>query len=426
VSDSDISDDIVADELPQHLKPVPPLRADFRPWHRVRKQFIREKQWNHEIHFLTKQLRRELQKDASEWGAGTTPGEPALSTGPVPETLIIERPLRCFVLPGDELLDIRCLWQKLEGEGCFIRFLGFNSTLNTPERQERMALTEGAVTQLAKISKDSHVTGDRFQDIARNNTQAYRLFRQYGPYDVINLDLCDSLVPRGKAGETGANYSALHQVLIYQSQHQRTPWLLFATTQVDRETVDQTELDKLGGPTRKNFDAHPEFASALGGRLPANCFSSQAHSVDISEFTPNHLVEVFGIILGKWLVDILQSASPRCSVKLLPSYRYVIRPDKSVEMLSLGFRVTPHFAPPTDQTGISSLKLGPANSPSEKEIAVDMVEVASRIRNVDVILAGDLELRDNLVRSKADLLSAAGFDSDAYRKWVADGELEAS
>jgi hypothetical protein len=289
-----------------------------------------------------------------------------------------------------------------------------------------MALTEGAVTQLAKISKDSHVTGDRFQDIARNNTQAYRLFRQYGPYDVINLDLCDSLVPRGKAGETEANYSALHQLLIYQSQHQRTPWLLFATTQVDRETVDQAELDKLGLPTKENFNAHPEFASALGSRLPANCFASQEHSLDVSEFTPNHLIEVFGVILGKWLVNILQSASPRCSLKLLSSYRYVIRADKSVEMLSLGFRVTPHFAAPTDQTGISSLKLGPANIPSEKEIAIEMLNVASHIRNVDEILAADVALRDRLMEAKAELLSAVGFDPDAYRQWVANGELEAS
>ncbi len=425
MADSDISDDIVADELPQHVKPVPPLRSDFRPWHRVRKQFIREKQWNHEIHFLAKQLRKDLQKDASEWGAASASEAETSLAGPIPETLIIERPLRCFVLPGDELLDIRCLWQKLENEGCFIRFLGFNSTLVTPEQHERMALTEGAVTQLAKISKDSHVTGDRFQDIARNNTQAYRLFRQYGPYDVINLDLCDSLVPRGRAGETEANYTALHQLLIYQSQHQRTPWLLFATTQVDRETADQAELDKLGGPTRKNFDTHPEFAGVLRSRLPASCFASQTHSVDISEFTPSHLVEAFGVILGKWLVNILQSASPRCSVKLLSSYRYVIRADKSVEMLSLGFRVTPHFAPPTDQTGNSSLKPDTRIVPSEKEIAVDMATVASQIRDVDDILAADAPLRDSLVQAKAELLSAVGFDADAYRKWVADGEVEA-
>lgn len=421
-SDSDLGDDLVAAELPRHLPPPGALRTEFKPWHRVRKQFIRERQWNHEIHHLAQRLRRDLQTEESEWGAAPTGGAAAVQE--VPEALRIERPLRCLLLPGDELLDIRCLWQKLQSEGCYLRFLGFNSALATDERRRQMEVTESAVTQLDKICKDSHVTHDTFQEIARNTTQAYRLFRQYGPYDVVNLDLCDSLVPRGQAGETQANFSALYQLLHYQIQHQKSSWLLFATTQVDRSTANQPEINKLAQPTRSNCDQHAAFAEALGKIIPAAAFSSADHSLDISHLDGGHLVRVFGVVLGKWLVNTLSTASPRCAVKLLTSYRYVIRPDTGIEMLSLGFRITPHYAPPVDQTGLSNLQSAARPFPSELETALAFVSVAERIRDVDELLAADAAAREALMNSMADLLAAAGFDRDAYLRWVAEGERE--
>lgn len=420
--DSDLGDDLVAGELPRHLPPPGALRTEFKPWHRVRKQFIRERQWNHEIHHLAQRLRRDLQTEETEWGAAQA-GSAAVAEE-VPETLRIERPLRCLLLPGDELLDVRCLWQKLQTEGCYLRFLGFNSTITTDERRRQMAVTESAVTQLDKVCKDSHVTRDTFQDIARNNTQAYRLFRQYGPYDVVNLDLCDSLVPRGQPGETQANFSALYQLLHYQIQHQKTPWLLFATTQVDRSTASQPEINQLAQPTRSNCDQHAAFAAALARIIPSAAFNSAACTLDISHLNSDHLVRVFGVVLGKWLVNTLSTASPRCAVKLLTSYRYVIRPDTGIEMLSLGFLITPHYAPPVDQTGLSNLQPSSRPFPSELDAGLAFVAVAERIRDVDELLAADAATRQALINSKADLLGNAGFDRDAYLRWVAEGEQE--
>src|SRR6185312_16171255 len=131
------------------------------------------------------------------------------------------------------------------------------------ERRRRLDVAENAVTQLSKICQDSHVIGDAFQNIARKNTRAFQALRNYGPFDVVNLDLCDSLIPRGKPGETEANYSALHQLLCYQLERQKTPWLLFATTQVDRETAHQPEINKLAQPLRNNCNQHSSFAKEL-------------------------------------------------------------------------------------------------------------------------------------------------------------------
>lgn len=397
MSDSDLGDGIVPDELPKHSSLSATLRKDFKPWHRIRKQFIRERQWNHEIRFLAQRYLR------SE----------------------VNRPVRCLVLPGEDLLDVRCVWRVLQDEGCELRFLGFNNAAMAEERRRHLDVSENAVTQLARICKDSHVISDAFQNIARKNTNAFQSLRNYGPFDVVNLDLCDSLIPRGKPGEMEANYSALHQLLCFQLERQRTPWLLFATTQVDRESANQTEINKLAQPLRENCNQHGNFADALEKLIPRAAFQSSGHALDISGLDVNQLTKLFGVILGKWLMRPLALSSPQCSVKLLPNYRYTIRSDINVEMLSVGFLITPHFAPPVDATGVSTVQANFRQFPGELESAIDLVTVAEGICDVERILANDSALKDALTNSSADLLAEASYDRDEYLRWVIAGEIKA-
>jgi len=426
MSDTDLSDGIVSDELPQHIHPSPSTRTDFKPWHRVRKQFIREQQWNHEVRFLAQRfLRNELQHEETAWGESSS--TPASTTeASTPENFRVERPLRCLVLPGDELLDIRSLWQELQHEGCYLRFLGFNNTIHTKAKRRQIDVAESAVTQLAKVCKNSQVTNDSFQAVAQDNSQAYSLFRRYGPYDLVNLDLCDSLVPRGKSGEMEAYYTAIHRLIHYQLQHQKTPWLLFATTQVDRVSANQPEINKLADPLRANCDKHPRFAEALAKLIPQAAFQGSEHKLNISLLTSEHLVRVFGVVLGKWLIGILSNASPRCIVKLVPSYRYTIKPESNVEMLSLGFLITPHLSPPVDHTGVSTLAPVERPFPDEVDSALGLISTAANISDVDQILAADVDLHKRLTVAKSNLLAAVGYDAERYIKWVADGERDAS
>ncbi len=172
----------------------------------------------------------------------------------------------------------------------------------------------------------------------------------------MNLDLCDSLIPRGKEGEMQANYTALHQLITYQLAFQKTPWLLFATTQVDRQSASQAEVNQIARAIRDNCEEHPDFCESLAKLIPEAAFRSNDHTLDISHLTADHLVRVFGVVLGKWLMRPLAEASPRCAVKLLPSYRYLIKEESEVEILSLGFLITPHYIPPADATGVSALR----------------------------------------------------------------------
>jgi hypothetical protein len=415
--DNDVGEGIVPNELPQHGARPAKLRVDFKPWHRIRKQYIREKQWNPAIKYIAQRfLKRDLDTRETHWT------DEAGGEGTVPESIRVERPLRCFLLPGDELLDVRSMWRYLQSEGCYLRYLGFNKSVQNVERRRQVDVAESALSQLPRMCKESRVTADNLQDLGRSESQAYRVFREYGPYDVVNLDLCDSLLPRGVANETSGNYAAIHQIVRYQLENQKGPWLLFATTQVDRRTASQSEINPLAIPTRQNCDTHSEFAQALLSIIPGAVIASDTHAIDISHLDENQLLTLFGVMLGKWLVKILSSSSPRCSVKMLTSYRYIISPENAVNMLSLGFQISPHYSPPIDSTGLSQLNVTAVPPPDELETALGLVEVARGIKDIQTLLDENPTLKSDLITSKADLLEAVGFDRSAFIDWVNGGE----
>src|ERR1700676_2295882 len=92
-NDDDYTADLVAVEEYDYALPS---KKTFRPWHRPRKQFIRNDQWCH----FTKVLIEEIQ--------------------------ISDGSLTYFGLPGVDLLDLRCFSANVcEPKALKLRFLGF-------------------------------------------------------------------------------------------------------------------------------------------------------------------------------------------------------------------------------------------------------------------------------------------------------------
>ena len=92
-------------------------------------------------------------------------------------------------------------------------------------------------------------------------------------------------------------------------------------------------------------------------------------------------------------------------------------------MLSLAFELTPNFAPPVDATGMSKLQVTPKQFQSELDCAVKLAESVANITDVDGKLSEDGAMKAALTEEAANLLESAGFDRDAYIKWVCNGEL---
>lgn len=415
---SDLADEIVQDVLPQHIAPP---RIEFEPWHKVRKQFIRERQWNELIVRMVKRyLNSELQHEYVDWSLEEE-SSAAEGASEVPESIRIDRPLRCLVIPGDDLLDIRSLWNVLRPHQCFIRYLGFNQGQGSEEPGTRVHVANNEVTSLERVVRDSLVLRDRFQSIRSQRSKAYQYLREYGPFHVVNLDLCDSLFPTTTGAATDY-ISAMHRLAEYQMGHQTTPWLLFITTQVEPAAVSDPDLQILCKPLRRNCDNHNDFAASLGNLVPAAAIQSADSNVDISNLDDEAIIRIFGVALGKFLISLAASAHPNWAVQMLKSHRYGIKREPRVDMLSLAFQFRRRFSPPIDLTGLSTVDVAVPTFPSELDCAGKLIVAVGNITDVDELLQHDDGLRTQMKTASADLLEAAGYDREEYLAWVHEGE----
>jgi hypothetical protein len=406
--DSDIAEGIVQDKLPEH---IPPAKTEFLPWHRVRKQFIRRYQWNElTTRNVNDSWRSDLQKPSA--------------TGAQHSRMHVTQPLRCLTIPGNHLLDIRSLWGALQALDCFIRYLGFNEGQGSAEIGTDVYVANNAATSLAGVLPDSQVVKDRFESIA-GNTLAYSMLKRYGPYHIVNLDLCGSMFPN-TLSSVEPYYNALNRLLAYQFANQKTTWLLFITTVVEPDIVDKAWMQKLCEPTRQN-NAHADFSGKLEQLFPSAVVEEddQKKNVKFESIAGEDLVRLFGMALGKWLLRLGQTASPKWTIGMRRSFQYSINKEKGAVMLSLAFEMSPNIAPPVDETGMSTLPVKPKKFPSELECAMKLAESVANIGDVDSKLASDAAMKAALLEESADLLAAAGFDREAYIKWVHDGEVAA-
>ena len=414
-STSDLADDIVPPTLPRHIES---RREDFRPWHKVRKQFIRERQWN-------EMIMRLAERHLGFRKASTTPvGESVEETPPSDELSAgNDHPLTCLLIPGDDLLDLRSLYSQLDPYRRPIKYLGFNEINGSNQQGTRVHIANNEVTSLRGIVPSSQVVRDRFQSISSKQSMAYHYLKEYGPFHVVNLDICDSLFP-SKTSNASSYYEAIHRLAEYQMSHQTTPWLLFITTQVEPGTVDGAELNKLCRPARANCDMHPSFIEQLGTLVPSVAFQSAEYPLDLSTLTDEHLVRVFGIALGKWLLRLGFSAVPIWTVRMMASFKYTIRQDLGVEMLSLAFQFTPKFSPPIDETGMSGLKVSSPKTPDELSCAFQILDAVNNVQDVDELLRTDTVLNADMESASANLMERAGYDRSRYLGWIRTQKID--
>src|SRR6266436_7817678 len=150
---SDFADDIIQDDLPVHT--VPP-RDKFLPWHRVKKEFIRRNQWNElTARMIKRYWRQQLQQPEGDWSLDENAD--AAVTVKLPADVALDRTLKCLVIPGEDLLDVRALWRDVNELNCQIRYLGFNESFGSHQKGTRIHVANNAVLSLPRVYPDSCV-----------------------------------------------------------------------------------------------------------------------------------------------------------------------------------------------------------------------------------------------------------------------------
>ena len=153
----------------EYARPRTPPK-EFKPWHKPRKQFVRSKQWS--------ALLRRLYENR----------------GP-------RDPLRYLGLPGTDLIDLRYLHAQLcRDNDRPMCFLGFNTEAhrdNPAHIELNVSLDE--VRRLSNVDPQSNVIHDDFRLVGNENSIAWSHTKQLGPFDVVNIDLCDGACVRPAA-----------------------------------------------------------------------------------------------------------------------------------------------------------------------------------------------------------------------------------
>ena len=380
----------------ERVLPQAAQKSTFKPWHKPRKHHIRIQLWCAAI--------RRLIEDGG------------LADGDV---------LKYLGMPGEDFLDLRTLGGVCQRAKIKVRYLGLDSTTGAAEFETNLSNHEIAHLDYIYPERSVLLKG-RVEDFANKKSPTYEKAASFSTFDVVNIDLCDSL-----AGLAGTSYfDALYNICLQQQAGRTKPWLLFLATRVGREHLDGEVKNKLFNCVVRNIESHDDF----GGRLDATLSLTRAAvEADLDASSPLghwHLVQLFTLALGKWLLETMLGGQPKVKVSLLESFCYRVSDgepgvsDDLPDMLSLAFLFEPHISPPVERAGVVAKTASPLPNLSESALAAAFIPGVASLRDVDKLLHEDPDLFKKAKDQAARVLATARYNVDAYDTWVAEETWE--
>jgi hypothetical protein len=375
--------EVLDEKLPQH--PTRP-RRNFEPWHKPRKQFVRRHQWLAEAVKICDSLQF---KD--------------------------DRPLKYLSLPGEDLLDVRVIRECCDQKEVSLKYLGLNESHSSADPDTWLHLAWNEVNSLAGINRNSIVIRDRFELIADRDSQAFQYIEQYGPFDVVNVDLCESISAPEKK-KLPNYYSALKALADYQIKNRTEPWLLLVTSRVGDSRVAPTDMEKLMDCLSSNARQYEGFRKRLIQLVPKTNDLIK-NKLQTNKLTQNEFVKMFSAGLGKWLLALMSSSVPKWGVLLQSGYSYRVH-DDDPDMVSYAFLLEPFIQGPIDTTGLSRVAPSKEKEFDEEKSAIDILNNVGAIQDLDAIVRDKPTLKKQLEEESENLLVAAGYEGKAYKRWL--------
>jgi hypothetical protein len=378
--DEQLADDIVG--AATYEASAPP-KKEFLPWHRPRKQFVRSEQWTFQIEKLLADFTPEGQ------------------------------PLRYLGLPGTDLLDLRhfhrivCQPRQLQ-----LRFLGFNSAASSANSmQVELNISLDEVKKLPFVDPLSDVLPDDIRRIANEDSIAFQRAQTLGPYDVINLDLCDGFGSDTPGALDDTHYNALARLLSLQVRN-KSPWLLLLTTRVGQAHIHAAVVEKLMTKCANNLAECKEFRETIQTALSISdpaAFEEMAKS-------PAGLLVAFLLGISKWLLGMAVGSNPQASMELKSIIGYRVAADSPCEdLVSLAFRFDPQSAPITDPMGLINQPIAVLD---ECPLAAKIVTRVAKRVDADAVLNTNAILHQEMTDAMAALLEIARYSKSDYYEWV--------
>lgn len=358
-------------------------KKPFLPWHRPRKHFVRHEQWQQQIEKLTTEVALE------------------------------QKTIRYLGLPGTDLLDIRHFHKTLcEPKDLTLRFLGFNTAAHPQDAgQTELNISLDEVRKLPRIDPLSDVIADDFCLLADESSLAWDRAKDLGPFDVINLDLCDGFAAHQPGGLDNNHYNAVSKLMSLQAG-KKQPWLLFLTTRTGLQDINATVLTTLIEKYRRNLvecDSFREKSSTDFGIANETDLQRELH-------TPDGHLSVFLVALCKWMIGIGIGQQPPFKVSVTSTLGYKVSGEATHnDLVSIAFRFEPTFAAAPDPMGIAR---GEDSRPNEGQLATATVRRVKNRKCVDTILRNDAVTMSSMIEATAELLAQARYDIPEFRAWL--------
>ena len=309
-TDEDLANDLFGNTEYKAADATP--KKEFLPWHRPRKQYVRHWQWFVHIEKIIKEV--------------------------APES----RTLRYLGLPGEDLLDLRyfhehiCVPYKID-----LKFLGFNRGLDPKLQNADINVSLDEVKRLSYVDPASELIADDICQIANKSSIAFDRSKKMGPYDVINIDLCDGFGKHPVGEFKFTHYDTLNQLLAIQA-HTNKPWLLLLTTRTGSTQVDKGVFERL-----KGLYLHNLINCTLFNDLSTKNYSiKDAIGLEQNVGKEKVLADIFLVSLCKWIGGLCTSQNPPAKVEVVDVMGYIVD-TKAVhkDLVSIAIKITPTFNP---------------------------------------------------------------------------------
>lgn len=354
----------------------------YEPWHKPRKQMIRDKQWwGH--------LKRLIQKYKKN-----------------------QRTIKYFGLPGGDLLDIEHLRSCMNNSSINDKELQFHGFIDNEVDKKKADSRVSVLLDYENISADSRVDRFSFDSVKNENSASWESIRRHGPYDFINLDFCNSIFKED-------TLIATHKLIDFQLKRlYSSPWLLCLTTRVDPDGINTDLIDKIN-----NLLDNLTEESLL--QEISICFSEASNIIrtkgkrNFNEPPEKAYSEVIQISFIVWIIS--QAFVHESNIELVSSMKYKVHQGNDYpDMCSFVFRFSKEDHTQEDPTGLvtSSCKSKILEESERLLIKIEAIKKLADSLDVDAHLNAHSDENQTYISQTKALLETCGFDVSHYEREV--------
>ena len=390
-SNQQIIEDVLPEEIEKSAVPIP--LDTLKPWHKPRKQFVREYQWMH----LSKEL---IEKEKNSPGL-LNPAEGS------PE-------VRYLTLPGIDYLDVRLLAALCDDLGCCLTSTGFLSGDEKNPQAARAKVREDSLIKAGHITGNSHTFNRRFEDIIPRQGQAYKDLLRKGPFHIVNIDMCGSIAAP-TAHRPHRPIDAIHRIVEFQLRHRPSGWLLFVTTDARYDSIDSDTLNKLYRAILDNVAEDESFRHEVQTLFGEENTDIETVIKNASSYPGEKFLKVFSLSLSKWLLHL--SHDKKWNIKTHKAYCYSTetKGNQMPTMACLAFEFLPPPNGLPDRFGITLASPRKNNEPTDNT-SIRAIEEVSGMTDLDQKMESCNGLRLKMVKQTRELLKEAGYADSALKK----------